>query len=393
MHCAQFIRELSETEAWALSEPTISSLAKNMLVTIQRASSYCANRENYLSIIRQHYVDIRSRTSQTATHLNQVHAWQLTEYELEELVTAVLPYTLTSPKCITSDETIEIIVANYYAEGPMVQTMLAADSPARESLWTAWRVYLLNLADTKGIAAEDAEELVQEVCVKAQLKLAQFRHESKLAAYFFKIFTNQSNEWFRKLHQQNRYELLLLAGANDGAREMSDQRTGWGEVSIDSIYLVEIADYVAAEIIKLTSTEDFEILYLAYVEQFYVETETKAVVKWTDEVLARRYAMTLNGLTAKRLRAEQKIIRFIFERLGNETVVDLIGHPAIDILQLYYVEQRYRRPADKQWQSWTNEAIAAQLNLTAQCVKEKRLAAVKAVVFEYARRLLQGEHL
>ncbi|MCB0063526.1 MAG: sigma-70 family RNA polymerase sigma factor [Caldilineaceae bacterium] len=387
--CTQAVQNVCKMDGWSLSEEAIGALATAVFMAMGTLS-VLERTEPLEQVARQYYTAYCARCEAITARLSTTQQWKLTDQETAILAKRVLPYVLASSDRLTSDDAIGTVIVNYYVEGPMVQAMLTKDAVDHEELWTRWREYMLNVARSKGLIEDDAEELVQAVYFDARKGLTQYRYESTLSAYFFSIFTNRFRGWLRRMRKSPKEKPLDPPKRTDDRLELVDTAINFAEEMVDADYLAEIVNYVKQEIVQLTSTEDFEILYYSYVEQSYVDNANN-VVKLTDAVLARMYGMTINGITAKRLRAERKIIKFMLERLGAATVEKLVGQPAADMLQLYYVEHRYKDPKNKRWQIWTNEAIAKRLAVTVQYVREERPVAVQVIGFAYARKLLQDE--
>ena len=60
---------------------------------------------------------------------------------------------------------------------------------------------------------------------------------------------------------------------------------------------------VNQEIQKIVKTEDYQILYWYYIEQYTVDSYTKSIIKWTDKEIGEQLEMPLNTVTARRTRA------------------------------------------------------------------------------------------
>ncbi|MEZ4732396.1 MAG: sigma-70 family RNA polymerase sigma factor, partial [Caldilineaceae bacterium] len=278
--CVQVVRALSEAETWLLSAKGIKHFAESVFAFATQIPGSMESVDSLHKIAQERYWNFYTRCKRVAETIDQAEGWQLTAGEIEKLVTVVLPYALASPACLDNDSAIATIIINYDAEGPMVQAMLTIGSSAGEKLWVEWRAHMLNVAYSKGLATDDAEELVQGVYLNAQKGLRQFCHQSKLQTYFFKIFTNHYREWLRNKRRQREGESPPPDSSTD-LPELPDKAVNLENDIIHHTHLVEIADYVKQEIIKLTSTEDFDLLYLYYVEKNYVDPQSKKVVKWT----------------------------------------------------------------------------------------------------------------
>jgi RNA polymerase sigma-70 factor (ECF subfamily) len=76
-----------------------------------------------------------------------------------------------------------------------------------------YRARLLSAARRLAPTAEDAEDMVQDALVKAYRKLSQFRNESRMETWLYRITQNAAHEYMRR--QKNRNDVSLDQNWNE----------------------------------------------------------------------------------------------------------------------------------------------------------------------------------
>jgi len=77
-----------------------------------------------------------------------------------------------------------------------------------------YRTRLLSAARRIAPSHEDAEDMVQEALLKAFRKLSQFRNESRMETWLYKITQNSAHEYMRR-HRKNQNDVSLLLSRNE----------------------------------------------------------------------------------------------------------------------------------------------------------------------------------
>ena len=230
---------------------------------------------------------------QAVHSLAQQWGWQLSTDGVVALAEAILPYVVNEPEIDTN--ILQTIAINYYHDGPMVQGMLDPNSAQGEQLWGEWRSYMLKVARSKGLIEDEAVDLVQALYVQVQRALPRFEYRSRLKTYFYKIFNNHYIRWLQK---QERIQELPTAD-----RDEYITKTEVIAAPDQEVIQNELRRLVREEVQKMISSENYHILYLYYVEQTYLDSETNTVHKWTDKAIGEALDLPLNTITTRRTRS------------------------------------------------------------------------------------------
>lgn len=229
--------------------------------------------------------------------LTQEQAWALPSAGVSALVDAILPIVVASSTLDAGQ--IRLIALNYYADGPTVQAMLTPGSATGEQLWRDWQAQLVKVAQKKGLTAQDAEDLVQIAFLHTRHALQNFQFKSQLKTYFHAIFNRQYIKWLQG-------ETKLATTDLDETPETPQPAlavTGATAV-IDN---AEIRQLVTQEIQKIIKSQDYQILYWHYVEKSEIDRATGQEKKWTDKTIGEQLGMPINTVTARRLRALERL--------------------------------------------------------------------------------------
>jgi RNA polymerase sigma factor (sigma-70 family) len=244
-------------------------------------------------------------------NLARVEGWSLAPAGVEALAVAILPHVqaLAEP----SEAMVTRIALNYFLDGPMLQMMRTPTLPESERLWSDWRSYMLSLARARHLTDDQAEELAQETYLQTSRVLANFHFHSRLKSFFCGIFINCYRHWVRRRQTVARREESLPAPSSqeDEAqpmRELADNAPAPEEQVLDELQNGQLRERVAQEIQKIISSQDYQILYLYYVEQRFTDA-TAAQRKWTDKEIGEHLGMPLNTVTSRRLRTLQRLQR------------------------------------------------------------------------------------
>jgi RNA polymerase sigma factor (sigma-70 family) len=141
------------------------------------------------------------------------------------------------------------------ADIDIIHRVLRGDTQAFASLVDRYRnlVYTIVLRYVKG--REDAEEVAQDVFVKAYRSLADFKGESKFSTWLYTIATTSSLTWLRK----KRHEVQSLddEATYDRAENIDGGLRADGIEQKSRVELVNRA-------LQLVSAEDAQVLTLYY---------------------------------------------------------------------------------------------------------------------------------
>lgn len=243
---------------------------------------YLSLREQFLSIVQQ---------------LTQEQAWPLPPAGVQALVDAILP--IASASATTDAGQIRLVALHYYADGPAVQAMLTPGSATGEQLWRDWQRKMLKTAQKKGLTTQDAEDLVQSVFLHTRHALQNFQFKSQLQTYFLGIFNRQYAKWLQRETRFSTTDLEENPEAPPSALMITD-----ATVAVEN---AEIHQVVVQEIQKIVKSADYQILYWYYVEKVEIDNTTGVEQKWTDKTIGERLGMPINTVTARRLRALERL--------------------------------------------------------------------------------------
>lgn len=252
---------------------------------------------------------LKDRCLQIVQDLAREEGWQLPPQGIEALVEAILPFV--QPASDPTDRKIRSIARNYRLDGPMVQEMLTQGSPDGERLWAEWRQYFVNVARAKGMYPGQAEDLVQDVYFQTSKALGTFRFECRLKTFRYSVFSHCYKQWVRDKKLRDDKEQLLIEGEGDNGVPLEPaipNRSPLPEdVVVEQMQNAALRRLVEGKIQEILKSEDFQILYLYYVEETYIDEETGEKKKWTDKAIGQRLGMPRNTVTSKRHRALQRL--------------------------------------------------------------------------------------
>ncbi|MEZ4660175.1 MAG: sigma-70 family RNA polymerase sigma factor [Caldilineaceae bacterium] len=227
--------------------------------------------------------------------LDEAQGWRLTPADQEALCRAVAP--LISAEAASSLERMQIVVHNYYCDGPAVNAMLTAGSPEGEALWSQWYEQIAKSAAKKGLAEADALDLVHSTFFHMQRALQNFKFESRLTTYWHAVFNNRFCKWLEQKKRRPQPD------------EIQEELTPAAQHQplADTILNNEIAELVHGELQALLKSTDYIILSLYYIEQTFIDADSGEQKRWTDAEIGNHLAMPLNTITARRTRALKRL--------------------------------------------------------------------------------------
>jgi RNA polymerase sigma factor (sigma-70 family) len=251
---------------------------------------------------------LEERCRQAVTELAHEQGWHMPPQGLAALTAAILPFVeAVADQSIPS---IQRIALNYYQDGPMVQQMCTAGSHDGERLWADWRAYMVSLARGRGLSPEQAEELAQDVYLQTAKALPHFLFGSRLKTYFCGIFINCYRHWLRTAQRVEQREQALPVESehdeNHPLHQLTDGRPPPEVEVVERGLSAQLGNLVAAELQKILNSQDFQILYLYYGEGTFTNSAGQTH-KWTDKIIGEQMGMPLNTVTARRLRALQRL--------------------------------------------------------------------------------------
>lgn len=235
--------------------------------------------------------------------------WSLIDADVAALANAISPFVAQEED--PTETKITKIALNYYHDGPMFEAMRTPNDTEGEQLWAEWRAYMVSLANNKGLYGEVAEELAQEVYLQTARALEKFRFGSRLKTYFCGIFINCYRHWARSNKSQTQHEKVLAPWEGEETQEahqdwLVDDTPQPEEAVLERVHGGQVARLVHDEILKLTKSQDFQILRWYYVDQRFID-KAGNLQKWTDEAIGQELDMPLNTVTSRRLRAVRRL--------------------------------------------------------------------------------------
>ena len=270
---------------------------------------------------------LEDRCYQIVQDLAREKGWQFPPEGIEALAAAILPFVQRASD--SGARMIRTIALNYYQEGPMVQQMLAKGSADGERLWGEWRNYFARVARGRGIPDEGIENVAQDTWIQSSRALHTFRFESQLKSFLSKVCINCCHQWFRAKVPIELIEVPLEREGPDGEIQKPD--IPGKSPSPEALVLkqeqnAEIKKLVEKEIGKIVKSEDFQILYWYYVDETYIDENTREKKKWTDRAIGERLGMSLSAVTARRWRARKRILEYVRDHPGlGEKIRELLG--------------------------------------------------------------------
>lgn len=241
--------------------------------------------------------DLRAQSLSVVQALTREQGWPLPPAGVEALVEAILPIVAADPA--PGPDQIRLVALHYYADGPAVQAMLTPGSALGEQLWREWQAKLIKTAQKKGLTAQDAEDLVQSVFLHTRHALANFQFKAQLQTYFLGIFNRQYAKWLQREKRLTTTDLEENPEAPPPALTVTSATT--------VVENAEIRQLVTQEIQKIIKSEDYQLLYWYYVEKSEIDPTTGEEQKWTDKTIGERLGMPINTVTARRLRALERL--------------------------------------------------------------------------------------
>jgi RNA polymerase sigma factor (sigma-70 family) len=251
---------------------------------------------------------LRSRCLSIVESLAGQLAWSLDARLASALVEAILP--VVAQLDVPSDARITVIATNYFQDGPMVVEMGVADSAQGRQLWAEWRGYFARYVNGQQIKGDDAEDLVQMICLEASVALARFRFEARLVTFFHHIARRQCAKWFKR--QRRQPQLISLTASSEASEQEAGPHLPANIQTpdlADEVTDAELRRLILREIAQIKASVDFQILYLYYVEKSYRDETTGEERKWTDEAIGVRLGMPRNTVTSRRRRALRRLTR------------------------------------------------------------------------------------
>jgi RNA polymerase sigma-70 factor (ECF subfamily) len=154
------------------------------------------------------------------------------------------------------------------AETELIQRCQSGDQFAFEALLKKYERKVLGLVYRIVRSPKDVEDLAQEVFIKLYFSLPQFRLESSLDAWVYRIAVNQCYDHLRKQKRQSAVSVSDLSEEEAAGFESLKSTTQPSPVDIERTLEVKQA---AERLLSLLHPKDRILLILKEVEQFSIE--------------------------------------------------------------------------------------------------------------------------
>lgn len=214
---------------------------------------------------------------------------ELSEEDVRALCERMLPYLAEE----MNEKKIREVLANYFAEGPMVEAMLDPLDPDHGMYWSEFYLWCQSVSATLIPDASEREDFLQDLFFHFQRKLDKYRFQKPLQNWAFTVIRNFLRDRYRR--QQRRKTISLddfqesLPTVRPSAQEMVEQK--------------ERAVLLERMLEKLISDRDLLILRLTL-------QKGEGGKKMTDMDIARAVGLSPSSISKTRGR--------ILERLRND---------------------------------------------------------------------------
>ncbi|MBK8051070.1 MAG: sigma-70 family RNA polymerase sigma factor [Anaerolineales bacterium] len=162
----------------------------------------------------------------------------------------------------------------------------------------------------RGLNYDDAEDLAQKACWRAQSALNNFRLASSLATYLISVFANCLRDYMRKQRRRKTHEGFSLdepLKSDDETQELVGDRMPSGETEINDLANAQIMQLIHAEVERILRSDHFEIFRLYYIELTYIDPRTRKLRKWTAEAIAERLDKPIDTVSSILKRMPEKL--------------------------------------------------------------------------------------
>jgi RNA polymerase sigma factor (sigma-70 family) len=165
---------------------------------------------------------------------------------------AFVPYTCN---LISSSIVIPYIMQTILGDNEIISKVLRGEQALYSDLVKRYQSFVFTIALRYTPNREDAEEIAQDVFVKAYRSLADFRGESKFSTWLYTIVTTTCITFLR------RKKLPIHSLDNENVFELADnQNSGFRANLVEQKSKVQVIN----EAIKLLSVDDARIITLFY---------------------------------------------------------------------------------------------------------------------------------
>ena len=158
------------------------------------------------------------------------------------------------PVCRQSDESL-------------VRAVVSGDQSSFNELIGRYRGKMFNIALKVTGNHNDAEDVVQEVCVCLYRKAHTFRHGSKFSTWLYRLVTNEAISRLRQI-KRHRAESLddYMPGFDDGGRHLERPVTDWSQ-DIEKKVAERELHRIIEDALNLLSPLDKSVIVLSEVEE------------------------------------------------------------------------------------------------------------------------------
>ncbi|MEM7131546.1 MAG: sigma-70 family RNA polymerase sigma factor [Chloroflexota bacterium] len=256
---------------------------------------------------------LRTRCLHLVQMLASQNQWRYSATEMEFFADAIFSYAKSIDEI--DDAVICKIICNYRKEGADVMEMLTPDAPRHENLWQQWQEQVVLWLRKKGAEKSELDDLVQDIYLQMPKALAAFKFRSKLSTYFCSV---AENHYFMRLRKKNR----SVERPANGLDSLNIQLADSGLTPEDKVILEERRLLLLTYLQEILKESTFQIIYLYYFEQTYIDPETRNLARWTDKAIAAKLELSDKAVESRRARTVKKLIEnswlieLLFEILG-----------------------------------------------------------------------------
>ena len=213
--------------------------------------------------------------------------------------------TLTTQHRESSTAT-HVPTARHDRDAELVDALRRRDTDAAERLFLTYQTRAYRLAVRITNSTEDAEEVVQDACLKVVDKIDSFRSASAFGSWFYRIVANAALHKVRRRHGR-RVDMSLeqVLPAFDGAGHHATAVVDWSAAVDDPTRQVELR-------LRLTSALE------ALPAQYRAALVMRDVEGWSCAEIAGALRLTIGSVKARVHRARLFVRKQLGEPLEKE---------------------------------------------------------------------------
>lgn len=268
--------------------------------------------------------DFETRCLVIVTNVATTEGWPLSADDLGALVRAIGRHVSEN----ANRAEIEVVVRNYYQDGPLFEMMSRRGYQEGEDYWESYRQGFARLAARRGVDYADCEDVANEAIAQALRAFSQYAFRGPLNAWLYRIAINVCNDWHKRRLRRAAVE-APLSTTEDPEKDVINSPLAPSSERPEEVLLHDERRLILQTTLeRLLSDRDLLILHYTFIETEYIDDRTGQPRPWTDADIARLVGLapasipTIRGRVLRRLGEDPHLKEIMAQLLGPKWFID-----------------------------------------------------------------------